>query len=228
MKKIQYPGSLAEVTLGQYQEFIARVEGVEDQKTLDEELISCFCNIDKRVVAELTGKQVTKLKLLFTTLLNQPHGLQTTFELDGTWLGFIPDLENATFGEWTDIDSYLGEITSYHKLMAVLFRPTQGARGDQYRIESYVNTEKWADKMKEMPLDVALGAVNFFSDLGLELLKTIPSYLENQMASKELQSTIEDLDRNGGGTDVTINSLMETLPKLTELHSFLSEKRSPI
>ena len=226
MRKVKYPSSLGQITVQQYQQFIHITDGMEDQDQIDKELISNFCNIDSRLVTQLTGKQFTTLRLTFRELLNRIYTLTPQFEMDGVVYGFIPDLENATFGEWADIDSYLKDLSYVHKFLAVVYRPIVDAKDNQYKIEEYDGTGERAEIMKKAPLDIMFGAYNFFSDLGIELLKTIPSYLENQMARKEVQRIINDLDKNGDGTGVSINSLTETLERYKKLVDYLSERHS--
>ena len=226
MKTVKYPSSLRSITVRQYQQFVAVVDGMEDKDEIDRELVGNFCNIDSRLIDKLSGKQFTKLRLVLNELLGRKYNLQHTFELNGVTYGFIPDLENATFGEWADIDSYLQDISNAHKFLAVVFRPITEARKGQYTIEEYDGTGERAEIMLDAPLDVMLGAYTFFLDLGMALLKTIPSYLEDQMASKKVQHTIKDLDKNGDGTDVSINSLTETLVRYKMLVDSLSERHS--
>ena len=52
--------------------------------------------------------------------------------------GFIPDLENMTFGEYVDLDNFITDWQSMHKAMAVLYRPITFEKNDKYLIEEYV------------------------------------------------------------------------------------------
>ena len=67
-----------------------------------------------------------------------------------------------------------------HKAMAVLFRPIKQKQRDKYLIEDYEGSHKYSESMKEMPLDVVMGAMVFFYNLTNVLLKSIPSYLEKE------------------------------------------------
>ena len=43
-----------------------------------------------------------------------------------------------TFGEYTDLDSYIGDWDNMHKVMAVLYRPiTKKGLNNTYEIEKY-------------------------------------------------------------------------------------------
>jgi hypothetical protein len=50
-----------------------------------------------------------------------------------------------------------------HKAMAVLFRPIKKKQGTKYLIEDYEGSHKYSELMKEIPLDVVMGAMVFFT-----------------------------------------------------------------
>ena len=229
--KLNVPGSLNQITLGQYQEYLSDVSNYADEVVeIQKSLISIFCNVPRKTVELFNGSQIEEVTSLLISLLTvKDHKLKRLFTIEDTEFGFIPDLEDSTFSEWTDIDAYLADHTKWHKLAAILFRPLKtvpktwfskekkikkwdvGLQDYRYDVEEYVNTRKYAEAMRLMPLDVFLGGYSFFSALGIELLKTIPSYLEDQMASKEIQQRLRGLVKNGDGLGPTIASLKETL-----------------
>jgi hypothetical protein len=100
-----------------------------------------------------------------------------------------------------------------HKAMAVLFRPITKKRKDLYDIEEYDGSDKYADYMKYMPLNVALGAVVFFYRLGMKLSRHTMSSSLSQM-TKDQQSQVEKafLERSGIG----INQFMQLLEEMSQ------------
>lgn len=232
--KLNIPGSLSSITLGEYQEFLNDVEEYRGNEIeLNKSLISIFCNVPRKTVELFSGSQITEVTTMLYGILNKKdHKLIRISNIEDIEFGFIPDLEEATFGEWTDIDSYLGDHNQWHRLAAVLFRPTTVKRFDKklqeyrYDIVPYVNTKQYAEAMRLLPLDVFLGAYTFFSNIGIELLKTIPSYLETQIASKEVQQLLQDLQENGDGLGFTTASLKETLEDYKRLAMLITEKHS--
>ena len=49
-----------------------------------------------------------------------------------------------------------------HKAMAVLYRPTKHQKNNFYLIEDYEGSDKYAEVMKDSPIQAALGSTVFF------------------------------------------------------------------
>ena len=84
--------------------------------------------------------------------------------------GFIPKLDDISLGEFIDLEGFMGDWSTMHKAMNVLFRPIKKSRVSRwfrlkttyYTIQDYDGKGVYEENMKDMPLDVALGAVVFF------------------------------------------------------------------
>jgi hypothetical protein len=74
-----------------------------------------------------------------------------------------------------------------HKAMAVLFRPIKQKQGSKYLIEEYEGSHKYSERMKNMPLDVVLGAMVFFWNLTSALLNCIPNYLDKEIKAEQMK-----------------------------------------
>ena len=70
-------------------------------------------------------------------MFTQKPDLVTKFRLDGVEYGFIPDLNELSFGEYIDLDTYLGDWENIHTAMNVLYRPINSKKGDRYTIQEY-------------------------------------------------------------------------------------------
>ena len=103
--------------------------------------------------------------------------------------------------------------------MAVLYRPITRRLGEKYLIEDYEGSDKYSEALKEMPLDIALGAYVFFYHLGNELLKSTMTYLEE---NPQVQSILNkhNLENAGDGTQVYMHSLKEMLEDLMKLPNY--------
>jgi hypothetical protein len=188
--EISIPTELKEIKLAQYQAFLKIAKDNEDEEFLNQKMVQTFCNIDLKDVAEIRFKDVLEITASLAKMFNvQSHKFINRFKLGGVEFGFIPDLEDMTFGEYTDLDSYIGDWDNMHKAMAVLYRPIKstGLNGT-YEIEKYNGSITYCDVMKHAPLDVVLGANVFFYNLGNELLKSTMTYLEN---NKEVQTILQ-------------------------------------
>jgi len=163
-----------------------------------------------------TGQITNKLSTMFI----QEHKLIQKFKIGGVEFGFIPSLEDISFGEYTDLDTYIVDWNDYHKAMAVLYRPIKknGLNGT-YEIEEYNGSITYSDVMKHAPLDACLGATVFFYSLGNELLKATIAYLEN---NQEVQNILQlrTLEKDGAGTVQSMLLLKETLQDLTMLQNY--------
>ena len=212
--KIKVPTQIEDITLGEYQEFVSIIKDEKDETKLQLNILKTFCNIDGN---NLRLEDVNKLSKIITSLFTDKYELTKTFKLDGVEFGFVPNLDEMTLGEYIDLDSYMLDIEDLHRAMAVLYRPIIKKRKswlsnkeEQYKIESYMGSDKWADKMKETSVDIALGVQFFFSNLRKELLKNIVLYLEENQEVKDL-IVQHNLEQNGDGIIQFMPLLRETL-----------------
>jgi len=215
--EISIPTELKEIKLAQYQSFLKIAKDNDDEEFLNQKMVQTFCNIDLKDVAEIRFKDVLEITASLSNMFNvKEHRFINRFKLGGVEFGFIPDLEEMTFGEYTDLDSYIGDWDNMHKAMAVLYRPiTNKGLNNTYDIEKYNGSITYSDVMKHAPLDVVFGANVFFYNLGNELLKSTVTYLEN---NKAIQTILQQhsLDKDGDGIVQSMLLLKETLTTLTE------------
>ena len=167
------------ITLSDYQDFIRQTEGLDE---LESELILYQIMVDKTAKKEnISTKILTKRNSeLLQEIEAAKKDLTVAFKMDDVEYGFIPDLENMTFGEVVDLDTYLKDPDLHHKAMAVLYRPIIKHEKGKYNILSYGGTDVFADIMKNMPFKYYLSAMDFFERLGIDLQNAIPSYLPQQ------------------------------------------------
>jgi len=218
--EITIPTKLSEIKLSQYQAFLKIAKDNEDTEFLHQKMVQIFCGIDLKEVASIKYKDVNDITTSIGNMFNQNHSFIPTFKMGGTEFGFIPNLDDMTFGEYTDLDTYITDWDEIHKAMAVLYRPIKkkGLNGT-YEIEDYNGTITYAEVMKFAPLDVCLGATVFFYRLGNELLKATIAYLEKD---KEVQNILQQQtsDKNGDGIVQSMLLLKETLTDLTQLQDY--------
>jgi hypothetical protein len=211
--QITIPTSLDEITLEQYQKFLSIAKDNPDGEFLQHKMVEIFCGIDLKNAAKISFKDVNEITTNLSNLFNQKYDLKRTFKLGDTEFGFITNLDEITLGEYTDLDKYISNWDMMHNAMAVLYRPITKKLKDKYQIEEYNGSYTYCDAMKYMPLDVALGAVVFFYNLGNELLKSTIHYLEN---NKEFQNIVNNhnLEVNGVGIHHSMLLLKEMLEDL--------------
>jgi hypothetical protein len=219
--EISIPTELNEIKLSQYQAFLKIAKDNDDAEFLNQKMVQTFCNIDLKDVAEIKYKDVLEITASIGKMFNvQSHKFINRFKLGGVEFGFIPDLDDMTFGEYTDLDSYIGDWDNMHKAMAVLYRPIKKkGLNNTYEIEKYNGSITYSEVMKHAPLDVVFGANVFFYNLGNELLKSTMNYLEN---NKQMQTILQqhNLENDGVGIAQSMLSLKVMLQDLIQLPNY--------
>lgn len=223
---LEVPKELSAITLQQYQKYLKVMEGnedAEDTEFINLKVLEIFCGVTmkeayKLPLAEFSFiinhiveifKEDTPLQRDFT--LTDPQGNSVTF-------GFIPKLDDISLGEFIDLDNYIGDWQEIHKAMAVLYRPITFRKGDLYLIEDYEGSDKYAEVMKDAPVNVALGSVVFFYRLG----NVLSSYLLDSLTQKLKKDPelIKDLEQNGDGINQYTQSLEEMSQNLKRLQNY--------
>jgi len=216
--EVTIPENLSEITLGQYQRYIKiqseLLEGGElDQKKeefLMLKLIEIFCNVRGDYVLKMRPSDIISINNILTDMLNINPNLVMSFKMKGKEYGFIPNLEDMSFGEYVDLDNYLSDWDNMHKAMAVLYRPIKQKLGQKYIINDYEVSD--GEHLKEMPLDAVLGSVIFFYNLGIALSKNILKSLEEQQETNLVEYISSD--KNGVGISQYTHSLKGILDGL--------------
>ena len=144
--------------------------------------------------------------------------------------GFIPNLEDMTFGEYIDLESNISSVETFHKAMAVMYRPITKKVKDRYEIFEYKGTDEFSDVMKYASLDVVLGATVFFSTLGSDLVQHTLTSLEKEIQKNPKIMTLakeRNLIKDGDGTIQSMRFLKETLQSLMTLPDWELESVLP-
>ena len=219
--EISVPTELNEIKLSQYQAFLKIAKDNDDVEFMNQKMVQTFCNIDLKDVAEIKYKDVLQITASLGKMFDvKSHRFINRFKLGGVEFGFIPDLDEMTFGEYTDLDSYIGDWDNMHKAMAVLYRPiTKKGLNNTYEIEKYNGSITYSDVMKHAPLDVVFGANVFFYNLGNELLKSTMNYLEN---NKQMQTILQqhNSENDGVGIVQSMDLLKGILQDLTQSQNY--------
>jgi hypothetical protein len=214
--ELTVPSTLKEIPLHKYQKFLRIVETNIDDPNADRfismKMLEIFCDIPSDVIYNYRIKDITQVTNIITDLLQEQPALVRTFKIGDTEFGFIPNLEDITFGEYIDLDTYIGDWDNIHRAMAVLYRPIKAKIKDRYVIEEYKG-DSYYDAMINTPMDAVLSSVVFFYSLGSDLQKGIADYLMEPEKGiyQQYLTSIE----SGGGTMPYIYSVTETLQRLS-------------
>lgn len=216
--KIKVPEHINEITLAQYQLFINKTKDldvVEDDLLIKRYMIHCFCGVEFTDVLNITYMDVEKIAAHINTFNFENPPLERRFKINEVEFGFIPNLETISLGEYADMDRYIADWDDAHRFMAAIFRPINQSKDGKYTINKYQGTEEWHDVMRYTPLGVALGGRLFFYNLGKELLRAFPNYLQKETQAVTFQSK-HSSGVNGDGIRRSMRSLREMLGDLTK------------
>ena len=220
--EIFVPENLSEITLEQYQYLMSIQKDTDSDEFAARKMIAVLCKIALSDVLKIQYSSVTELVQKFQTILREDTPFIHRFSLAGTEFGFIPDLENISFGEYIDAEKYLGDWSTMNNAMAVLYRPIKKKSGDKYEIEPYETSATYAEVMKAAPLNVVIGCQVFFWNLKRDLLSAMMDYLTELLLTMEEETIAEHLNlpKDGDGIRAYMSSLKEMLEDLTTLPSY--------
>ena len=217
--ELTIPTTLNDIKLVQYQKFLSIAKDHEESEFLQQKMVQLFCGIDLKDVAQIRYKDVAEITANINNLFTKENHFIQRFKMGGVEFGFIPNLDEMTTGEYMDLDTYITDWDTMHNAMAVLYRPITNKLGNKYQIEEYKGSVTYADVMRHAPLDVVLGAMVFFYNLGNDLLKSTINYLET---NQEVQNILNkhNLENVGDGIQVSMLLLKETLEDLMKFQNF--------
>jgi hypothetical protein len=214
--EIDIPSNLSEISLDRYQKYMVTLNNSDDKEFVFQKMIEIFCGLELKEVVKMKASTVIELVQHFDKLFNEKTKFKHRFKLNGVEFGFIPDLEEISWGEYIDIESNIGDFQNIHKALAVMYRPIVKDVKGKYEIEPYKGDLSYAEVLKYAPLDVVLPASVFFWTLGIELISSTLSSLE-KMKNKTRIAKMFNSQNNGDGIAQSIMSLKETLEDLTKL-----------
>jgi hypothetical protein len=177
--EITVPSKLNDLTLEQYQVFMRLVDKEDSDEFISQKMISIFCKIKLSQVVYFNAKSINETVEHLNGMFNEEKKFVHRFELGGKEFGFIPSLEDMSFGEYIDLETNIGEWDNMHKAMAVMFRPIVKTKGDKYEIEPYEGTATYSEVMQYAPLDVVMGAMVFFLQFKQRITDGYPSLFGN-------------------------------------------------
>lgn len=206
--KLNIPNSLNEITLGQYQEF-EKLDLTNDSM-VHLKMIEIFCKVPELVVRNINAIDVTEICDVINNMFDTKHQLINSFKLGKQEYGFVPNLDDMSFGEYIDLDTFIGDTENLHRAMNVLYRPIDLRQGNRYTLKEYdPDTNETA---KDFPLDAVLGAIVFFYSLGKDLSLTMMNSLDKANQETLAQHLISH--PNTDGTTASLQSLTEILQSL--------------
>lgn len=228
--KLTIPRDLGDIKLSQYQKYLKIYDkwDKEDEDYIKTKMLQVFCDMSPEDVFKIPLSSYDNIISHLLELLNGETPLITKFTMTGknsegfdtsVEFGFIPKLDDMSFGEYIDLEKHSSDWDTMHKAMAVLFRPISHSKKEYYRIDEYEGTSRYGNVMLDMPLSVALGATGFFLRLGQKLPIYMMDYLQEALEKNEVPHQLKQtLEKSGVGINQYIHLLKETLEGSMKLH----------
>ena len=189
VKQFKLISKWSDVTLEKWIKLIDYNNGTKSSEAL--ETIAELSNIPKKLIKELELKDVAVIMNSIAKLQKkQDSSLKRIIEIEGKRYGFHPNLDEITLGEWSDIETMIGNDIEKNmpELMAILYRPIKEEKNDVYTIDAYDgNIRIRAEQMKKMSAEQVQSALLFFYNFGNVFLVSMQLYLIGQQKETKQQ-----------------------------------------
>ena len=129
--ELNVPDKLSEIRLEQYQRFVKLYDGEVTEQFLALKMMEIFCGFKLKDSYQMRYKDIEGIVDLLSTLLEEKPQLVTRFEINGIEYGFIPNLDDMSFGEYVDLDTYIGDWQEIHRALGVRYRPIKDKTGER-------------------------------------------------------------------------------------------------
>ncbi len=214
--EITIPTELKDITLRQYKAYEkiiqANVNDNYSEKFINTKMLEIFCNIPYEYANKMKLNDFVEIVDKINAMLMLKPELIRSFKMGDSEFGFIPNLEEMTFGEYIDLDQNIGNPERIEYVMAVLYRPVKQRVGERYSIKEY-EPELLREAMLNMPMDAVVSSILFFWNLGIDCTNAMTNFLSPK-EQELIHQQQEDLQISGGGHSQFINSLKTILHDL--------------
>lgn len=217
--ELSVPVELSDITLEQYQKYMTIVDTNKDiddaADFLNLKALEVFCGITIKESYNVPIKHFMFALESLERCFKEETPLITRFMVKDASgkeqeFGMIPKLDDMSFGEYTDLEKYICDWKTMHRAMSVLFRPikTTYPKGI-YELREYTGSDEYAEAMKEIPVNIVLGAWVFFYRLGMKLSENMMDYLEGKAPPSSKYKEL--LGEDGDGIRQSMPYVRETL-----------------
>jgi hypothetical protein len=195
--ELKVPNSWETISLKRYLAYLKEIENYKD----DEEAVTAltllhFCGLQPEWLAGIAIADLNLLKAKLSLFIgNQEHELQRKIFIDGQAYGFEPNLSTMAYGAYLDITKYdtFSIDDNWAKVMSILYRPITTEKEGMYLTKPYDGTDN-SEKFLELGMDIHFGALFFFINLSMDLLKDTLNYSMEMDMPLNIKQILE---RNG-------------------------------
>ena len=175
------------ITLGKYIDF----KNAGDNVFLQAQVVTGYTK------EQLREKSMDDIAPLISQFIEECQGynenkLQKYIKMGGKTMGFHPNLEAMSFGEYLDLNQLVSSdfTNNLPKIMSILYRPVVSEFMHNYEIEKYDSAVhiKNADLFRDVDMSYVNGAMVFFCLLREDLLSSSLKLLDKQMLKQMEES----------------------------------------
>lgn len=220
--EIIIPESWEDVKLSQYLAYTKALkpyQGTEEYDTvMYEKAINHFCNLSTDMLRKLPMENYNGIMNHIQELFNQGEKLPVIkkFTVGDTVYGFIPNLDDMTYGEYLDLSTYSKDLwTNLPTFLSIIYRPITKTKKDTYDIQPYEGTNQDVVDLftTALTMDIVWGAIGFFTVLQKDLWKGMATYSIQMLEKMKTNSqVVETLIKNGEDISL-LQSSQETISR---------------
>jgi hypothetical protein len=212
--QITIPQSWADVRYEQYISFYNAIKPWIDTDQYQVKLIEYaafhFCDVSPEILYKLPDDVLLKVTNNITSFIGKGFDqiqLVKSFTIGGTEYGFLPALDEMSYGEYLDLVNYSKDVLINAPIvMSILYRPITKSFGKSYLIADYAGTNDDRIQLYKhaLTMDVVFGAIGFFLGLQKDLLSCTLTYTMDQLKKiqdPDVQALHQALTRSG--VDIT-------------------------
>ncbi len=207
---ITYPESWAQISYKDYMQYYNSVKPYDGTEQMARKNLEAgalyFCKVPAEYLYKLPNETFAKIEQTLTDLfsVSTKIPLSNQFEIFDTTYGFVPNLDNISYGEYLDLVSYTSKDLweNIPIVMSILYRPVKLQLGKNYTIQPYTGTDNDTIEMfrEKLNMEVVFGATSFFLSLYQDLLTGILHYSKKilkQKGDKKTLALLQDLEKSG-------------------------------
>jgi len=182
--KVQIAANAKAVTIGKYIDYQNAVDKAEKVHIITGKSTESIRQLQSSVIDEIVMRYESAIKL-------GSNNFERKVRIGAVEYGFIPNLNEMTFGEYVDLDTLCSTLyvdgklsgAGAHKLMCILYRPVKAKFGKHYDIQPYSTSakRKYEDDLLQLTMDHVLNVLLFFSTLEIELYNSSLDYLAREI-----------------------------------------------
>ena len=107
--ELSVPNELSDITLGQYQKYLKILDQNKDDDNATEfinmKTIEIFCNVEFKDVLKIPLAEAEKVLTIINKAFEEKPDIIRHFKLLDVDMGFIPNLERISLGEYIDVEN---------------------------------------------------------------------------------------------------------------------------